>query len=114
MSNEVRLSSKLSKDDETNGLDHLAGTLKNEPHQVVCALTWLVVQKITTDVETGDSVPTVQVKRIEPIAVVDKVPDQIIELASELYAARTGRTPLPFDVVETIEGGYVNADEGGF
>lgn len=112
MSQAVRLSSKLSKDDETNGLDHLASMLAKDPHQVICAITWLTVQKVTDEVETGDRVPTVMIKRIEPIGAVEAVPDAVIALAAQLYSDRLGgRTPLPFEVVETIEGGYVNPDE---
>jgi hypothetical protein len=111
MSQAVRLSSKLSKDDETNGLDQLASRLAKDPHQVICAITWLTVQKVTDDIETGNRIPTVQVKRIEPIGTVDAVPDAVIALAAELYSDRLGgRTPLPFDVIETIEGGYVLGD----
>lgn len=109
MSSTVRLSSKLSKDEETNGLDSLAGDLLANPGRVVCALVWLTVDKITEDVEHGGvRVPSVRVKRIEPIATVDKVPEQVVELALKLNTERTGKTPLPFDVTETVEGGYVN------
>lgn len=111
MSDAVRLSSKLSKDEETNGLDSLQGDLLANPHQVVCALTWLVVDTITEDVETGERTPRVQVRRIEPIATIDKVPDEIVALALELNEKRTGKRPLPFGVTEVIEGGYVEPDE---
>lgn len=111
MSDTVRLSSKLSKDEETNGLDSLQGDLLQNKNQVVCAIVWLTVDTITEHTATGERVPRVEVKRIEPIATVDKVPDAIIELAARLYEQRTGRAPLPFEVVETIEGGYVHPDE---
>lgn len=111
MSQAVRLSSKLAKDDETNGLDHLGAQLAKDPHQVVCAIVWLTVRNITEDVDTGERVPTVMIKRIEPVAAVDKVPDEIVKLASDLYQTRTGRSPLPFEVTEVIEGGYVNPSE---
>ena len=110
MSDAVRLSSRLSKDEETNGLDSLQGDLLQNPHQVVCALTWLVVDTITEDVETGDRVPRMVVKRIEPIATVDKVPDEIVKLALELNEKRTGKRPLPFLVTEVIESGYVDPE----
>lgn len=113
MSNEVRLSSKLAKDDETNGLDHLAGELKNNPDQVICAITWLTVDKLTTDVAEHTTYPTVAIKRIEPIGVVEKVPQEVIDLAASLFEERTGRSPLPFEVTEVIEGGYVNPQENG-
>lgn len=112
MSQAVRLSSKLGKDEEVNGLDQLAETLAANPHQVICAITWITVQKITEDVDSDARIPTVMIKRIEPIGTVDRVPDEVQKLAADLYSKRLhGRTPLPFDVVETIEGGYVNPAE---
>lgn len=110
MSNEVRLSSRLAKDEETNGLDHLAGDLKNNPDQVICAITWLTVEKLTTDVQEHTTYPTVAIKRIEPIGVVGKVPQEVIELAASLFEERLNRAPLPFDVTEVIEGGYKNPE----
>lgn len=109
MSNQVKLSSRLAADERTNGLDSLAELLRDEPHTVIACITWLTVQKVTEDVETGEKVPTVLIKRVEPIGAVDKVPAEVQKLAAELYDRRLGKgtLPLPFDVVETVEGGYV-------
>lgn len=112
MSALVRLSAKLAGDPEVNGLDSLQGELLANPHAVVCAIVWLVPTKITEDVEGGERVPTVQVKRIEPIGVVDKVPAEVVKLALDLQEKRTGKRPLPFGITEVIEGGYVEPDEG--
>lgn len=112
MSEAVRLSSKLSKDEETNGLDHLAGSIKNNPEQVIAAIVWFVPLKGTIDYQskTHEVTPTVQIKRVEPIGAVDKVPQAVIDLAAKLYEERTGKSSLPFDVVEVIEGGYKNPE----
>lgn len=112
MSNAVRLSSKLAGDAETNGLDSLASTLRDNPDQVICAITWLTVDSVTWKREDGSRTPRVEVKRIEPIGAVDAVPQAVIDLAAELYQKRLNKTPLPFDVVEVIEGGYVHSDGG--
>lgn len=98
MSAAIRLSSKLPGDPEINGLDHLAGDLE-DPELIVCALVWVKASKITTTLETGERVPTVEVRRIEPIGPVDQVPAEIVKLAARLYEDRTGRDPLPFDEV---------------
>lgn len=111
MSAAVRLSSRLSKDDETNGLDSLQDDLLANPSQVVCAIVWLVSDTITENVETGDRVPRVVVKRIEPIGVIDKVPADVIKLALELQEKRTGKRPLPFGVTEVLSGGYVEPSD---
>lgn len=99
MSALIKLSSKLPGDDEVNGLDSLAEQLVDDPEQVVCVLAWLVVPKVTHDVPTGTDVPTVEIRRIEPIGSVAKTPAAVQQLAAELYEARTGRNPLPFEQV---------------
>lgn len=96
MSALIKLSSKLPGDDEINGLDSLAEQLVQDPEQVVCVLAWLVVPKVTHDVPTGADVPTVEVRRIEPIGTVANTPAAVQQLAAELYERRTGRNPLPF------------------
>ena len=96
MSALIRLSSKLPGDPETNGLDSLHEQLVGDPDQVVCVLAWLVVPKVTRVVATGDEVPTVEVRRIEPIGAIDRTPASVQQLAAELYEARTGTNPLPF------------------
>ena len=114
MSASVRLSGKLRKDDELNGLDSLAASLAADPSQKVAAIVWLTVPKITFDVDTGEHIPTVQVKRIEPIGTLDKVPSEIIDLAAELQSKRLGgREALPFDTVEVIEGYAYSPDGDG-
>lgn len=105
MSALIRLSSKLPGDEETNGLDSLHEQLVNDPDQVVCALAWFVVPKVTRVVATRAEVPTIEIRRVEPIATVDKTPAAIQQLAAELYQARTGANPLPFDqlVADLVE-----------
>lgn len=108
MSQLIALSSKLAKGYE-NGLDSLHDSLVDDPSQVICVIGWFTCPKITTDVETGESRITLQL-RVEPIATVEKVPSEVMKLALDLYGQRTGKTPLPFDVVETLDGGYVHPD----
>lgn len=99
MSAVVKLSSKLPGDEEVNGLDVLASQLVDNPDQVICAITWFVPTKITRDVESGAEVPTLEVRRVEPIGAVDATPRDVVDLAARLYEARTGKNPLPFDQV---------------
>ena len=99
MSAIVKLSSKLPGDPEINGLDSLHKELLEDPHQVVCCITWMKVKDVRRIIEGPDDtpaeVPTVEIARIEPINVVDRVPTAIQKLAAELYEKRTGRDPLP-------------------
>lgn len=100
MSQKIALSSKLPADEETNGLDSLHDSIVENPDQVICALVWFDVPKITIDTESGDERPTVRARRVEPFGTVDKVPAEVVKLAQQLQEKRTGRTPLPFDKLD--------------
>ncbi len=100
MSAVVKLSAALPGDEETNGLDGIASDLVEQPHRIQVALVWLDVPKITDNTETGDRVPTVRVRRVEPLGTVEEIPDEIRKLAARAHESRTGRTPLPFDEVD--------------
>ena len=95
MSAAIRLSSKLPGDREINGLDHLARDFTEVA--VVCGIVWLRPTKVTEDLATGDTVPTVEVARIEAIGYIDAVPADVQRLAGQLYEECMGRDPLPFD-----------------
>ena len=105
MSATVKLSSKLPGDPETNGLDEFVKDLE-DPETPICVIAWLVPSKITEDLATGARVPTVEVRRIEPIGFPDEVPQAVRDLAAELYEARTGRNPLPFESVIAPKGDF--------
>jgi hypothetical protein len=100
MSAKVRLSSKLPGIEETNGLDSIAKQLVDEPETIRLAVVWLDVSKVTNETDTGAHVPTVRVRRVEPIGDVGDVSDAIRKLVDEAQEARTGKTPLPLDVVD--------------
>ena len=102
MSATVKLSSKLPGDPETNGLDAYADY--RDPETPICVIAWLVPSKVTEDLATGAHVPTMEVRRIEPIGTPAKVPQVIQDLAAELYEKRTGRNPLPFESVIAPKG----------
>jgi hypothetical protein len=112
MSKQVKLSSKLAADEECNGLDSLADSLRDDPDQVIVAITWLTVPNTIVDNVAHTSTPVVQIARIEPISTAAKAPAEVIKLASELYEKRLSKPALPFDVTATIHGGYVNPDTG--
>lgn len=95
MSKTVRLSSKLPGDPEINGLDAFADYL-HDPDTPICVIAWVVPSKITEDLATGERVPTVEIRRIEPIGTPSHVSQAVQDLAAELYEKRTGRNPLPF------------------
>lgn len=94
MSATVKLSSRLPGDPEINGLDSLHGRLITDDTPILC-LAWVVSTKVVRDLNTDEEVPTVEVRRIEPIASVHAVDQSIVDLAASLYEKRTGRNPLP-------------------
>lgn len=102
MSATIRLSSKLPRDPETNGLDAFADY--HDPETPICVIAWVVPAKITEDLATGARVPTMEIRRIEPIGTPAKVPQVIQDLAAELYEKRTNRNPPPFSALMAPKG----------
>ena len=117
MSNLIKLGAKLPGDPEINGLDSRVDHFIRDDTPALC-LAWVSTKHVTRNIETGDEVPTVELRRIEPIAIADKAPQEIITLAAELYEKRTGRDPLPIaalvvpagDVGELEDDGAVGGD----
>lgn len=105
MSASVKLSSKLPGDFETNGVDSIAGRLVDEPDQLRCAVVWFDVRHVTVDTDSGDHIPTIRVRRIEPIGDVGDVSAAVQQLVAGAVEQRTGRKPLPFDIVEVDQTG---------
>lgn len=100
MSAVVKLSTKLPGDDDTNGLDVQAPKLVDDPDTIRLAVVWYDVAKVTIDTDSGAHIPTVRVRRIEPLGDVGEVSDAVRKLVDDAQEKRTGRTPLPLDIVE--------------
>lgn len=106
MSATVRLSSKLPGDFEVNGLDQHVQELIDDPKTLRIAVVWLDTQKVTVDTDSGAEVPTIRIRRIEPLGDADDVSNEIRKAVAVAMEKRTGRTPLPFDIVEVTEERY--------
>lgn len=104
MSATVKLAAKMPGGTEVNGIDSTAGDLINDPKKLRVAVVWYDVAKVTDDVEHGTVVPTIQVRRIEPIGTSDVVSEKIRGEVNAAIQSRTGRTPIPWDIVEVTEG----------
>lgn len=108
MSELVKLSSKLGKEEQLNGLDAHAVSLVADDQQTLCALVWLQVEKTTKSRKTGHIVPTVEIVRIEPLGDPETLPGAVIEAYFAAYKERThAEQMLPIGVTEVVEGGYV-------
>lgn len=103
MSAVVKLAAKMPGDFETNGLDALADDLVDDPKQLRAAFVVFDVQKITDNTDDGSQVPTVRVRRFEPLGKADEISDAIRDAYTQAVEARTGRTALPLDLVEVLD-----------
>lgn len=104
MSAVVKLASALPGDFETNGLDAQAPALLDDPKALRVAVIWFDVAKVTEDVDSGAHVPTVRVRRIEPLGEAGDVTQAVKDIVGEAMQERTGRSPIPFDIAEVVEG----------
>lgn len=108
MSKIVKLASALPGDEMTNGLDALRDDLLKRPEQVRCAFVWYDVRDLNHKVATHEDVPTIQIRRFEPVGDQDKVPADIKLAVLQLAEERRGMTPLPFDKLEAETSGPVD------
>lgn len=108
MSAVAKLRAKLPGNPDINGLDAIAAELLSSPEKVRCAFVWYDVSQIVEDVATGNHVPTIEVRRFEPIGDADAVPAEIREAVAAMADKRLGKQALPFEQV-TPDGG--NDDE---
>ena len=111
MSASVKLSSKLPGDAEINGLDDRADWLEDNPDELLVVVAYLDTAKVTINTDDGTHVPTVRVRRIEPLGTISDVPQAVREAVAAAEEQRTGRTPLPFEIVDAGEARY--SDELG-
>lgn len=99
----VSLSAKLPAGDG-NGLETIVYELNDATKIHVC-LCLVSGKKGTTDFESGDTVTTARIRRIEPI-----LDDEDRRLAENLMRRaldrRTGREALPYDLEEEIRGAF--------
>jgi len=103
MSAIVKISPKLPGDAETNGLDSSAADLIAEPKAIRVGVLWYDVHHVTVDTDSGAHIPTIRLRRFEPLGNSEDVPQAIREAVAEAMEERTGRTPLPFEIVTVSE-----------
>lgn len=103
MSALVKLSAAMPGDPEINGVDAWAEWLENNPDDLLVAVVYLDTKKVTIDTDTGDHVPTVRVRRIEPLGPISGVSATVRKAVAAAEQERTGRSPLPFEIVEVGE-----------
>ena len=97
----LKMSAGLPGDDR-NGLAPIVRRLVDDPEDVHVAVVLLDTTKVTTDVETGDVVPTVRIRAIEPI---EETSDsaELERLLRSAYERRTGQVELPLELERELE-----------
>jgi hypothetical protein len=97
----LSLSGSLPADDR-NGLASIVRQLVSDPEDVHVAIVLLDTKKITTDVETGDVVPTARVRAIEPISGTEDG-KELERLLRRAYERRTGQRELPLELERELD-----------
>jgi hypothetical protein len=103
MSAVVKLSSKMPGDSEINGVDAQAADLNDDPEALRVAVIYYDAVKITHDTDSGTDVPTIRVRRIEPLGLVEDVDKAVRVSVAKAEEKRTGRKAIPFGIVEVGE-----------
>src|SRR3954465_2429628 len=93
----------------TNGLAVLLPELLDEPTQVRAAIVLLDVNRITEDPGTGDRVPQVRIRSIEPI-IGDTDAEEIRRMFRRAVERRTGQPELPLELEREIDAIFATDD----
>lgn len=88
---------------ERNGLSSLAHSLIAEPDSVRVAVVLIDAVKLTTDVGSGDVVPTVRIRAIEPITAHETDAAELRRLMRRAFERRTGQQELPLEIERELE-----------
>lgn len=96
----AKLAGKLPEGDR-NGLAAIAGELVENPEKVHVAIVLLDTKSVTTDVDSGDVIPTARLRRIEVIKD-PKDGHAMRRLLQREWERRTGKTVLPFELEEEM------------
>ena len=100
----VNVSGKLPAGDG-NGLEAVISDLIRDPKKMHVCICLVDGRKVTIDADTGDTVPTARLRRIEVIA--DSEDMRLAEnLMRRALDRRTGREALPYDLEEEIRGAF--------
>lgn len=91
----VKLSGRLP-DFPENGLDAISHQLCGKPEDVVVVIARLDTSRLTTELDSGDVVPTVRILSIEPLRD-DSEAETALDLMRLAFEARTGLAHLPFE-----------------
>jgi hypothetical protein len=101
MNASVRMSAQLP-DGDRNGLSRVASQLVEEPDTPHVAIVLLDAVRLTTDVDTHSTLPTVRVLAIEPIPPGEDA-KELLRLQRRAFESRTGKVELPLELERDLE-----------
>lgn len=104
----MNLSGKLPEGD-ANGLGAIENQLIAEPGTKCVVLAVVDAAKTTTNLDTGETVATARIRRIEPL-LEDDLP-HARRLLQRAFEKRTGQVTLPFELEQELEEAFEGADE---
>ena len=90
------------------GLDATGHLVAGSP----CIDAGRALAEVTDDIDGGTRVPTVRVRRIEPLGGLEDVPDTVKKAVATAEQKRTGRNAIPFDIVEVGEHAFGDTLDG--
>ena len=100
----VSVSGRLP-DGDGNGLSAIMSDLIRDPKKLHVCICILDGKKVTTDADSGETVPTARIRRIEVL-----LDEEDMKLAENLMRRaldrRTGREALPYDLEQEIRAAF--------
>lgn len=102
---DASLSSRMPKGD-ANGIGPIVKDLIGEPETVHALIVLVDCKKITTDVDSGETVPIMRIRRLEAIRKSDIKDAQ--RLIRRAWEERNGETVLPMEMEDDIEALFKN------
>lgn len=106
----VKLSGVLP-DGDANGLDKIARDVLDDPNALHIVVAVLTTSKITHDVSSGESQPTMRLVRIESVDTRDG--QDGLRLLKRGYSRRTGQEMLPIELEAELDEAIANVDRDG-
>ena len=90
-----------------NGLSAIISDLVRDPQRMHVAIALVDCRKVVIDADSGDSVPTVRIRRIEVVTSEDdmRIAERLMRRSLE---QRTGRETLPYDLEEEMSAIFTN------
>lgn len=104
----TKLSSALPQGD-SNGLGAIARALIDDPATAHVAIVFIDSSKLTTNIDTGDVVPTVRIRRIEPI-LHEEDREMTADILRRAFERRTGKAVLPFELEKDLQDLFETVD----